>query len=203
MLAAYVAVLWRWCRQNDFVVPFFVAGRQSEYRRTVGNFSHPIYMRLALSGDETFEALLEQTSNEFYRALTHQDFGRMAARHPGLLSGTLFQWITWHPDDDVGPPIMTESGAGVLAAERIAVRDFGGGLTAVPAGEVAVEVTFFDTAQGIYAAGVYRADRFKQESMTRFLDDVRCATEEFVRHPGAPLATRRDGPLTLCTSGVA
>ena len=196
LLAVYVAVLRRWCNQNDFVVPFLVTGRSSEYKRTLGNFSYALYLRLQLTGSETFDALVGRVSNEFYKALAHQDSGRVATQRPELLSGTVFQWITWHPDDALSPTTPTTPGATELTAERLAIRDFAGGVTAVPPGKVDVEVTFFDTAQGIYAAGAYPAERFEAETMQRFIQDVRSATEEFVRHPHTRVAPDLEEKLT-------
>lgn len=189
ILALYVAVLWRWCGQNDFVVPFFTAGRQSEQKTVVGYFSHLLYLRMQLSGNETFPELLNHVSNELFRALSHQDFGRMATQHPELLAGVFFQWVTWHPDEVAGRPVSVAPYPPVLTAERVTLKDFGEDLTAIPPGTVAVEVTFFDTPGGIYASGVYRADLFAASTMERFMADLRSTAEHFIGHPDARVTT--------------
>jgi len=177
ILAIYVAVLWRWRRQRDFVVPFNVAGRQAEHRSVIGFFSHILYLRIKLSGAETFAELLARVSNEFYQALSHQDFGIMPTQRPELLGGTFVQWITWHPEAE------SASAAPELAVDRLAVRDFEEDLTAIPPGMVDVEVSFFDAKDGIRALGCYRADRFTASTMVRFMEDLRATTEQFVRDP--------------------
>jgi non-ribosomal peptide synthetase component F len=189
MLAVYVAVLYRCCNQRDFIVPFFVAGRQSEHKSVVGYFSHILYLRMQLTGGETFRELMSYVGNEFFRALSHQDFGRMATQEPRLLEGTFFQWITWHPDDALSLPLPETQGSRELTVERVAVVDFAENLTAIPPGMVDVEVTFFDTAKGIYASGVYRADLFTADTMERFMGNLRSAAERFVSNLHAPLAT--------------
>jgi hypothetical protein len=177
ILAIYVAVLWRWCRQRDFVVPFSVAGRQAEQRSVIGFFSHILYLRIKVNGAETFAQLLGHVSNEFYQALSHQDFGIVPTQRPELLGGTFVQWITWHPEAEPEP-------AGPeLIVDRLAVRDFEEDLTAIPPGMVDVEVSFFDAQDGIHALGCYRADRFTASTMDRFMEDLRATTEQVVRDP--------------------
>jgi non-ribosomal peptide synthetase component F len=181
MHTIYVAVLSRWCDQRDFVVPFNVAGRQSEHKNVIGYFSHTLCLRPQLTGNESFQELLSLVSNEFFRAMTHQDFGLTATKQPELLEGTFFQWITWQQEGSAaGPDAASESG---LKSEHFSFRDFGEGLTAIPPGVVDVEVTFFDTTDGIYALGVYRADRFTSDAMERFMEDLRSASVEFTRDP--------------------
>jgi Condensation domain len=188
MLAIYVAVLWRWCRQTDFIVPFKIAGRQSEHKTVVGYFTQILYLRMEVLGTETFSELLSRVGNEFFAALSHQDFGRIAAQKPELLAGTFFQWITWHPHQAPLAATPAAAGASELTLERVSFRDFGEGLNAVPPGMVAVEVTFFDTEQGIYASGAFRADLFAAGAMERFMEELQSAAEEFVRNPHARLA---------------
>jgi hypothetical protein len=193
MLAIYIAVLWRWCRQRDFVLPFNVAGRQSEHKSAIGYFSYVLYLRMEMTGSETFRELLSRIGNEFFANLSHQDFGRMAIRHPELLSGTLCQWVTWHPDDASGVPASATLDPLKPPVERVSVRDFGEGLTVVPPGMTAVEVTFFDTMEGLCAFGSYRADRFTANTMERFMADLRSAAEIFVHNPDVQVGAISEG----------
>jgi hypothetical protein len=181
MLTVYVAVLWRWCRQKDFVVPVKIAGRQSEHKAIVGYFTHIVYLRLELTGEETWTELLSRVSSEFFKALAHEDFGQMALERPELLTGSFFQWITRSPELS-GVPEATASG---LTVQHVSSRDVGEGLTAIPPGMVDVELTCFDAPEGLYASGVYRADRFAPKTMERFMEELRSTAEEFVLSPGA------------------
>src|SRR5581483_2231879 len=94
MMTLYAIVLWRWSGQTDFVLPFNVAGRQSEHKSVIGYFSYVLYLRIQLTGEESFKQFLDRVGQEFFSGLSHQDFGRMAFQYPQLLSGTLFQWVT-------------------------------------------------------------------------------------------------------------
>lgn len=174
MLAAYAAVLWKWCQQGDFVLPFNTTGRPTAYKSTIGYFSYVLYLRIQLTPDLTFRDLVSRVGNEFFTSLSHQDLGRLGRQRPELMSGTLFQWVTW--DSDHAPK------------EQIDVREFGEGLTIVPPGMTAIEVTVFDTATGLHAFGSYRADRFTAQTVERFMADLRSAAEIFVNNPDARIA---------------
>ena len=198
MMALYASVLWNWTRQEDFVLPFNIAGRQSEHKSVIGYFSYVLYLRIRITGDEAFEQVLGRVGNEFFSTLSHQDFGRVVAEQSTLLAGTLFQWITWHPDDVPTAPRTAVGGVPqsmlTPAIERVSVRDFGEGLTLVPPGMTALEVTFFDTPQGLLASGSYRTECFNAPTMERLMTDLRAAAELFVHNPKAriaPLSTER------------
>lgn len=193
MLAIYIVVLWRWCKQRDFVIPVKIAGRHAEHRSIVGYFTQILYLRIELSGDETFGGLLNQVSGEFYRGLSHQDFGRVATEKPELLAGTFFQWITLSHSKTAGRVMGAEQDFEAPEVQRLPLSDFGEDHTAVPTGMVDVEVTFFDTEEGIYASGVYRADRFSDRTMVRFMRNLRSATEELIGDPQAKIS-RADFP---------
>jgi hypothetical protein len=184
MFAVYAAVLWRWRQRDDFVVSFFVAGRQAEHKSIIGYFSHILYLRVQLSGSLTFTELLGSVEKEFFGALYHQDAGRMATQRPELVTSAFFQWMTSYPAEVAalsGPEAAT-------SAERVTLKDFGEHLTALPPGLVDVEVSFFDTGESIDAFGVYRAELFPADGMDHFMKDLVSASEAFVRNPSASLA---------------
>jgi non-ribosomal peptide synthetase component F len=192
-------VLSKWCNQKSFVLAFNVAGRQSEHRHIVGYFSHILYLRVNLTGEETYLDLLRRVSDEFFRSLMHQDFGLMAAQYPEPLSGTFFQWITWHQEESEEPPASGPGGD--LRIERVPMREFSEGITAVPPGVAAVELTVFDTKDGVECHGVYRADLFTSDTIAQFIRELRSTAEEFVRDPQAePLARSPAGKTSLVVS---
>lgn len=192
MLAAYVAALLRFCEQRDFVVPFFVAGRQSQQRAVIGYFSHILYLRVTISGTETFKQLLTHVSNELFRAFTHQDFGVIALQKPSLLEGTFFQWLTWQADDTPGMTHLAAPAGESLRVDRVNIVNFAEDVTAIPPGVVAVELSCFDTAEGIYASGVYRADLFMPQTIERFMDELTLVAEQFVQSPNAVVVSSSD-----------
>lgn len=188
MLAAYAAVVWRWCGQCDFVMPFHVAGRQSEERAIVGYFSHVLCLRIQFTPDSSLTDVMRNIGNEFFRAMAHGDFGRMSTEAPALLSGAYFQWITWHSGEEEPLRVPPSAHPLELSVERVAVRDFGEGLTAIPPGVVAVETTFFDTPRGVFASGVYRSDLFSAPTMERFLGELQATVRQLVRDPSVRIS---------------
>jgi hypothetical protein len=190
MLSAYVAVLSRWCGQKDFILPFYVAGRQSEHKCVVGYFSHVLYLRFELTGREKFAALLGLVSNEFFRALAHQDFGHQATERSDLLSGAFCQWVTWQTE-----AAPNEDATAALAIERLPLGQFGQGLSILPPGMVDVDLTFFDTTEGIYAQGVYRTDRLPPDSAERLMTDLRATTALLIANPDSRITEIDDRTL--------
>ena len=195
MLAIYAAVLWRWCQQRDFVLPLNTTGRPTAYKSAIGYFSYPLYLRIHMTGDETFRDLVSHVGNEFFSSMSHQDFGRLARQRPELLTGTLFQWLTSYPEE--------------APKELVRVREFGEGMTLVPPGMTSLEVTVFDTATDLHAFGSYRADRFTAKSMQRFMADLRWVAELFIHDPDTRIAAVAevggdvDGTAERDTLGVA
>lgn len=188
MLSVYAIVLWRWCQKTDFVLPFNVAGRATEYKSAIGYFSCVLYLRMRMTGNETFRDFVKSVANEFFGSLTHPDFGRVARQRPELLSGTLFQWLTWHPEDAMDTTLPAMPDPTKLALERVTVRDFGEGLTVVPPGVTSVEITVFDTPTELRAFGSYRADQFTAHTMERFMADLCSVTALVVRNPDVRIA---------------
>jgi hypothetical protein len=183
VLAIFAALLYRWCAQNDFVIAFNVGGRQSQQKTIVGYFAHILYLRIQLNGPETFPELLATVSNEFFSALAHQDFGRTAQQQPHFLSGAFVQWSAWHPTTTYEVPGIDSSSDYPISVERVPYRDFEDGLSVTPPGTAGVEITFFDTSTGIYAAGFYRSDLFEPATMGRFSKDLRACSEQFAGDP--------------------
>jgi amino acid adenylation domain-containing protein len=74
LLAAYQALLSRYCQQDDVVVGTPVAGRQRpELRDAVGLYANTVVLRADLSGDPVFGALVAQVRDTAIDAFSHQD----------------------------------------------------------------------------------------------------------------------------------
>ena len=182
MLSAYVATIRRWCGQSDFVVPFNIAGRlTAEHQGMMGYLAHVVYLRMQVSGTESFVELVKKVGREFQRGVLHQDFGRMAARAPALLQGTLCQWLSWHPRELSGVPSPEISAqlAEVLQVEPFAFQvDKGEGPALTDIG-----LEFFDGNPGICARVKYRTDLFNQHTMEVLLEKLQSVVEGLVSHP--------------------
>ncbi|MBF6570846.1 MAG: amino acid adenylation domain-containing protein [Candidatus Binataceae bacterium] len=75
MLAVFQAMLHCLSRQDDLVVGSPVVGRsRAEFEEIVGLFTNPVFLRVNLSGDPTFQELLCHVRQTVLAALEHQDF---------------------------------------------------------------------------------------------------------------------------------
>ena len=188
MLTLYVACLSIWCKQKDLVVPFLIAGRAAAHEGVVGCFSHVVYLRVRLRGNESFIELLKLVSNEYYRvAAFRQDSGRMAIERPELVRGTLCQWLSWHPADIAGLPTDSPTSQLGLKVENVRCQSLEE-LTNIPPDRVDLEINFFDAAGGISALAIYRTGRFGQDTLRRLMGELRSVAERAVKDSGAPIA---------------
>jgi hypothetical protein len=179
VLTLYISVVTSWCRQRDFVVPFNIAGRHAAHDGVVGCFSHALYLRLTLKGDEAFEDLLQLVSNEFYKAVFHQDFGRMAMRHPHLLGGTFCQWLSWHPAELAGTEMYDAVGQLGVSAEPVRFQS-ARELSNVPPEVTDLDVCFFESAGDICMLLTFLQERFAVSTMERLMQQLQMAAEQIV-----------------------
>ncbi|PTM58821.1 non-ribosomal peptide synthetase [Desmospora activa] len=74
VMAAFQALLHRYSQQNDIVVGTPVAGRMdAEKENLIGCFVNTVVVRTDLSGEPTFNTLLDRVKSEFLQAFNHQD----------------------------------------------------------------------------------------------------------------------------------
>ena len=113
MLTAFIAVLARWSRQRDFLVPLVFAGRDDpDCLDLIGFFSYVLLLRMELQGAEDFAGLLARVSREFCVACERQDHGRVVtgllaslpARDGMKLFSTSFNWLSMSAAELAGTP---------------------------------------------------------------------------------------------------
>ncbi|MBD2158899.1 non-ribosomal peptide synthetase/type I polyketide synthase [Leptolyngbya sp. FACHB-16] len=75
LLTTFQVLLHRYTRQEDILVGSPMAGRkQMEWANVVGYFVNPVALRVNLSQNPTFKALLGQVQQVVLQALEHQDY---------------------------------------------------------------------------------------------------------------------------------
>jgi hypothetical protein len=95
VLTTYVIAVSRICGMNKFVVPFNSLGRGSSFdSRTVGYFAFILYVSLHVVSDKNFRVHLKRVHMGLMMALSHEDFGRIAAMEMETMNHGLF---TWYP----------------------------------------------------------------------------------------------------------
>lgn len=182
VLTLYVSAIWRWCGQRDFVVPFNVAGRHAAHDNVVGYFSHVLYLRIRLNGDERFDGLLARVSQEFYKTVFHQDYGRMALRYPGFFGGTFCQWLSWHPAEVAGPEMYEVPAQFGIKAQPVRFQT-ARELSNVPSGVTDLDICFFEKSGDIGMLLISREELFTNEALERFIDELREQAQLFVTGP--------------------
>jgi amino acid adenylation domain-containing protein len=75
MLAAFQAMLHYLSGQDDLIVGSPVVGRsRAEFEEIVGLFTNPVFLRVNLSGNPTFQEFISHVRQTVLAALEHQDF---------------------------------------------------------------------------------------------------------------------------------
>ena len=75
LLAALVALLYRYTREEDILVAAAVAGRlQASTRALIGCFASILVLRTDVSGEPTFRGLLDRVFRTAFEAFYHQEF---------------------------------------------------------------------------------------------------------------------------------
>ena len=97
VLATWVAVVSRWCKTRDVVVPFLAMGRPgTEVENTIGCFAAPLYLRIQVRSDDSFLDLLRRVTEEYATACEHDDLGYIGGQFPRP-AFTYNSCFNWHP----------------------------------------------------------------------------------------------------------
>ena len=185
LLAAYQALLSRWCGQEDFAVGSTVAGRTlPELEPLVGLFANVLALRADLSGDPSFTALLAGVRDRFVADLAHQE----------MPFEQLVEELAL-PRDPSRPPVFQTSFT-LLNYERADAGKAapGDGLT-VEHHPFTTHATRFDlelylrhTDEGLHGFFTYSSDLFDASTMDRLAELFRRLLRQAVLHPELPLS---------------
>jgi hypothetical protein len=131
---------------------------------------------MTVPAEEPFDGLLKRVSNEFYQGVFHQDFGRTVHQQPRWLSGTLCQWLSWHPAEvaDLGSHEAIRNLGLQTQGIRFQPPDE---LANVPPALCALQLDFFEDAGDIGALAIYRDDCFTEATMARLLRELRLTAQ--------------------------
>ena len=160
LLAAFEVFLQRYTRQNDFIVGTVVAGRQRpELEHLIGFFVNTLPLHADLTGDLTFQMLLERTRTLTLEAFSHQDvpFERIVeALHPA-------RDLSYHPLIQA-MFVLQNTGLGSLetldGSLRVVETE-----TGTSQFDLTLEVT--ETDQGLHAVFQYNTDIFEAVTVRR------------------------------------
>jgi hypothetical protein len=182
LLALYASVVSECCDQHDFVLPCNVVGRHATHEGVVGCFAHVLYLHLTVKKEEPFEELLRRVSNVFYKAIFHQDYGRMTLQRPDLLGGTLCQYIAWHPAELAGPDLYANPARLGLVSKPLRFQT-ALDLTTVPPGATDLDACFFDDRDEMAVLLISRRDRLAPATLDQVMQRLQSCAQQIVDTP--------------------
>jgi amino acid adenylation domain-containing protein len=168
MLAAYVALIFRWSGKSDITIPFTTAGRlHPQVADTIGFFGAPLFLRIELPEQTSFLDLLERITGEYATAYAHEDSCRIAAMADprGFASNPVFNWIP--REFDLAKRHISEvqtAGTVEIAMNRFEVETLRDDIEWE--GELRTDLT--DRTQGFSGTMSYRSDLCAPSVFERF-----------------------------------
>ena len=193
MLTLYAALVFQWCQQNEFVLPYAVAGRQlPAHVNVLGPFAHLLFICVRLSGHETYLGLLKNLTQEFFSSWRHFDHGRLADEMPHLTCGTLLEWLSWQSSELQGTQTPDEW-QGVQPCPAIEQFKVSRPENQNLHQEAEITLYFWKAPDGIRAHGYYRADLFLPQTIERFQQALLNQAHVMVRDPSGLLICSAPG----------
>jgi len=114
--SVYVGLVFRWCQASDAVFLHQSDGRFSrKVMNTIGYFTFPLYLRMQLLANDSFNDLLDKSIEEYCNAHEHADYSYLEAQwpRPEFTRNTAFNWVPQGPRgeplSDVRPGSITHS----------------------------------------------------------------------------------------------
>lgn len=172
VLTAYIIVMSRWCDQRDLVLAFMSHGRRGhpDLMNMIGIFAHHLFLRIEIADNDSCLDVLKKVDLEFDSAQKHQDFGRVPELIPDFTE-LRFNWLPAreyvdHQSDN---------------AQLLKVRSFP--LKVMEQTSKNIFQLFSDSASGINATVIYRADLFAKATILRFGKNLRLVSEQLAQNP--------------------
>lgn len=181
LLAAFQTLLYRHTGQEDILVGSPLAGRnRSEIERLIGFFINTLVLRSDLSGNPSFQELLQRVRQVALGAYAHQDmpFEKLVEE--------------LHPDRDLSRTPLFQVFFNLINFEqnRIEMRGVTVESLPRPEQESKFDITLYarELRQGMQLEFVYNADLFDAARMREMLEQFQCLLEQIVENPAQKLA---------------
>ncbi|RKE21815.1 non-ribosomal peptide synthetase/MFS transporter [Streptomyces sp. TLI_171] len=183
LLAAYQALLGRWCGQSDFAVGSTVAGRTlPELEPLVGLFANVLALRADLSGDPGFTGLLAGVRDRFVADLAHQE----------MPFEQLVEELALPRDPSRTPVFQTSfTLLNYARAEQDAADDgptVGHHPFTTAATRFDLELYLRHTEDGLHGYFTYSSDLFEAGTVARLADLFQRLLRQIVEHPELPIS---------------
>jgi len=187
VLACYTAALRHWCQRSTLVIPFNISGRdRAELANMIGPLGQMLFLKVSLTGEETFAELLKIMTEEFQTAHDHLDFAKLSLESPEFLKGGFLQWLAWNPAERAGMSAADwDSCSGGLRIRGVPPKRSLSNLSI----EYDLVLQLFRTSEGIRGTWWYRTDLFAASAVAGFSRDLLRVFERSVRNPRDRIAS--------------
>ncbi|HSF40965.1 MAG TPA: amino acid adenylation domain-containing protein [Thermoanaerobaculia bacterium] len=187
LLAAFDTLLHRYSGQDDILVGAPVSNRNRlETEGLIGFFVNTLVLRNDLSGDPTFEALVDRARDTVLEASAHQE----------LPFEKLVEEI--RPDRDMSRPPVFQAVFALLKDTSMALELPGLSLSALPSesgtARMDLALEYVETSAGIVGQLEYSTDLFDSTTMERLVAQMDRLLRDAAHHP-----RRRLSELALLT----
>jgi hypothetical protein len=167
VLAAFLAVIFRWSNRNDISLLFVSHGRyhRPELQQIIGDLGHLVFFRIELTDADTLGDLLKRTHLEFVSGIEHQEFD------PELLAEYRELFFNWG-----GLPTYSarwSAGKQRDIVSNLRIQPFSVSET----WPVTFMPFFSDTPAGVVMTVNYRPDQLRSHSIQRFGENMRLFAE--------------------------
>jgi len=186
VLAAYIAVVSRWCNQSDLTVTLVDSGRhRAELTRMFGLLATHLHLRVELNQQQTYRDLLGLVKLEFYSALYHRDFDWVPSLIPQFQSDLLFNWDPeWGRlssneiiDKSITDSIRVNWVDLELSNDAMAILKYDS--------RYKLELVCYYQGDQLTARFDYRADVFSRQSIDGFARNLKFFLESLISNPSA------------------
>ncbi len=185
VLAAYVAMLSRWCRTTDLVVPVpTIARRYPQLQNTIGPLGTVLYLRVEVREEDSFHDLLSRVVEEYNSAYEHDDSGKIFAHTPRLPfvsnpgfnfnSNLVFDW------SGVRGPSHSPLQSAHFPVSLPFTEDLATALQEP-------QLFLVDLAEQLTGSFAYRSDRVRATTLKRFEQSFQLFAQTLVQDPAGRL----------------
>ncbi len=190
LLAAFQVLLYRYTGQEDIIVGSPTEGRsQSEFAKTVGFFINMLALRVKITGELTFSALLSQVRQTVLDGLAHQDYPspllieRLQVNHDATLPGLFQVAFNLLKLQDMGADYE------LSVSESAKTRSDWGGLSLEPfvipqqEGQYDLNLDMMETTESIFGIFRYDTDLFEAATIRRTAGHFQNLLSAIVENP--------------------
>jgi amino acid adenylation domain-containing protein len=183
MLAAFKVLLYRYTGQTDIIVSTPTASRdQSEFENLAGLFVNTLPLRNDLSGEPSFQELLNRVRHTTLDFLSHQDFPL----------AQIMECLHLNHDPNYNPLLQCMFAVQNVPVDRVQLPDLNIHFTEeLDSGTAKTLLSLFVefTQEPPFLVAEYNTDLFDEATMARLLEQYQCLLQGILSDPSQSIST--------------